>query len=247
VTAARRVEFGEFTEEQLRVQRAGEALHRDGASPAGALELLAAIVEDRTWERVTDKAGRSFKGRFREFVNDRTAGLGYDPDQLPKVLALQHPHESVPDVAYRMATMREQVRTLLAEEIFAISDHRGRIITERNTRDSATISSITDCDSVTTPSGKKKAGTGRGSDYLTARLKRDDPDLAEKVVRGEITPNAAATEKGWLKPRIALSTPERVAASLRKWMPRESLKRLAELLTQDEPHTGQPEAATDDD
>ena len=117
VTAARRVEFGEFTEEQLRVQRAGEALHRDGASPSGALELLAAIVEDRTWERVADKNGRSFKGRFREFVNDRTAGLGYDPDQLPKVLALQHPHESVPDVAYRMASMREKVVTLLLAEI----------------------------------------------------------------------------------------------------------------------------------
>jgi len=122
---ARHVKVGEYTEEQLRVQRAGEALHRDGASPAGALELLAAIVEDRTWERVTDKAGGSFKGRFREFVNDRTAGLGYDPDQLPKVLALQHPHESVPDVAYRMATMREEVVTLLLTEISRAAPHGG--------------------------------------------------------------------------------------------------------------------------
>ena len=73
------------------------------------------------------------------------------------------------------------------------------------------------------------------------------PELAEKVVRGEVTPNAAAREKGWSKPRIALSTPERVAASLRKWMPRESLKRLAELLTQEESDTGQPSAAHEDD
>lgn len=85
---------------------------------------------------------------------------------------------------------------------------------------------------------------GDSSERVVARLKRDDPGLAEKVVRGEVTPNAAAREKGWRKPRIVLSTPERVAASLRKWMPRESLKRLAELLTQEESDTGQPEAAT---
>lgn len=34
-----------------------------------------------------------------------------------------------------------------------------------------------------------------------ARLKRDDPELAERVVNGEVTPNAAAREKGWRKPR----------------------------------------------
>jgi hypothetical protein len=225
---SRRVEVGEFTEEQLRVQRAGEALHRDGASPAGALELLASITEDRTWERLADAKGRSFKGRFRDFVETRSPfGLGYDPDQLPKVLALQHPHESVPDIAYRMAAMREQVRTLLLAEI-PITPAHGEIGRGRD-RESATHS--------------KK----RDAAAITARLKRDDPELAEKVVSGEVTPNAAAREKGWRKPRIVLSTPERVAASLRKWMPREALSRLAELLTQEESDTGQPEAATGDD
>ena len=238
MTAARRVEFGEFTEEQLRVQRAGEALHRDGASPAGALELLAAIVEDRTWERVTDKAGRSFKGRFREFVNDRTAGLGYDPDQLPKVLAIQHPHESVPDVAYRMASMRGKVVTLLLAEI-----------PETLPVGTPGLSAVDAGQDLNVRDTHIKPLTSRNADTsrrVVARLKRDDPELAEKVVNGEVTPNAAAREMGWRKPRIVLSTPERVAASLRKWMPRESLKRLAELLTQ-EPDTEQPEAATDDD
>ena len=97
------------------------------------------------------------------------------------------------------------------------------------------------------PPPKSPSSRPDSAEYVVSRLKRDDPELAEKVVRGEITPNAAAREKGWRKPRIALSTPERVAASLRKWMPRESLKRLAELLAQDEPHTEQPEAAIDDD
>jgi hypothetical protein len=72
------------------------------------------------------------------------------------------------------------------------------------------------------------------ADYITARLKRDDPELAERVVRGEVTPNAAAREKGWRKPRIVLSSPERVAASLRRYLPRDALLRLAELLTKEE-------------
>jgi hypothetical protein len=223
VTSTRRVEFGEFTEEQLRVQRAGEALHRDGASPAGALELLAAIVEDRTWERVTDKDGRSFKGRFRDFVNDRTAGLGYDPDQLPKVLALQHPHESVPDVAYRMAAMREQVRTLLVAEIPAMLPVGSPGLSAKGPARHPNGSGTT-----------IRAPASRNADYIVGRLKRDDPALAEKVSSGEITPNAAAHEKGWRKPRIILSSPERIAESLRRYMPRESLLRLAERLTKED-------------
>jgi hypothetical protein len=86
------------------------------------------------------------------------------------------------------------------------------------------------------------AGPGRGktlrdtkgfedtADRVVARLRRDDPELAEKVVRGEVTPNAAAREKGWRKPRIILSTPERVADSIRKHMPPEARRRLAQLL-----------------
>jgi hypothetical protein len=31
------------------------------------------------------------------------------------------------------------------------------------------------------------------------RLRRDDPELAERVARGELTANAAAVEKGWRK------------------------------------------------
>lgn len=220
----RTVEVGEYTEEQVRVQRAGEALHRDGASPAGALELLAAITEDRTWERVADSKGRPFKGRFRAFVEARVPfGLGFDPDQLPKVLALRHPHESRPDIAHRMATMREQVRSLLLAEIPTALPVGSPGLSGKAAGSDANGSGTT-----------IRPSASRNADYVTARLKRDDPDLADRVVRGEVTPNAAAREKGWRKPRIVLSSPERVAASLRKWMPAESLSRLARLLLDDD-------------
>lgn len=55
------------------------------------------------------------------------------------------------------------------------------------------------------------------ADHVVRRLKRDDPVLAERVVRGEITPNAAAREKGWRNPRIILSRNiEGVAKRLRE-------------------------------
>jgi hypothetical protein len=41
--------------------------------------------------------------------------------------------------------------------------------------------------------------TGRGRDYDIARLKRDAPELAEMVINGELSANAAAIEAGFRK------------------------------------------------
>ena len=71
---------------------------------------------------------------------------------------------------------------------------------------------------------------GTTAERTVARLKRDDPALAERVVRGEMTPNAAAREKGWRRPRIVLSTPERVAESLRKYMSADDIAKLIAVL-----------------
>lgn len=211
----RHVELGNFTEEQLRVQRAGEALHRDGASPAGALDLLATITEDRTWERLSDIKGRSFKGRFRDFVADRVSGLGYNPDQLPKVISLRHPHEGNSEVAARMERMRAAVISELRADIPpALAWERP---TAERSKDGGT--------NYTTQRNHANTST-----HITARLKRDDPALAEKVVRGEITPNAAAREKGWRKPRVVVSSPEAVAKSLLKYMSADDIATLIAVL-----------------
>jgi hypothetical protein len=58
--------------------------------------------------------------------------------------------------------------------------------------------------------------------------------MAHRVVSGEISAYAAAREKGWRKPRIVVSSPERVADSLRKHMSTDDLARLVALLIQDE-------------
>lgn len=75
------------------------------------------------------------------------------------------------------------------------------------------------------------------ADYVTARLKREDPELAGRVISGEISADAAARQKGWRREprpriRVRLDSAESAALTLRKHMPRETRMRLAELLTQ---------------
>jgi hypothetical protein len=85
--------------------------------------------------------------------------------------------------------------------------------------------------------GRDTTLIGRGADYVVARLKRDDPGLAEKVVLGEVTSEAAAREKGWRPRRIAvrLDDAESAARTLRKHMTDPSTRRaLARLLLDDE-------------
>jgi hypothetical protein len=199
-----------MTPEQRRIYQAGQALHRDGASPAGALDLLAAIIEDATWERATDKDGRSFAGRFRDFVTDRTHGLNTTPAELVKVIGLRHPRESKHDVAERVESMRVEVGRLLKEEIKK-AGQRGR-----PGKDSTTV----------IRPDRETAGA------TIARLKRDDPVLAERVVNGEMSAYAAARSKGWKPPRIQVTTPERTAVHLRKYMSPDDLALLAKLITE---------------
>lgn len=86
----------------------------------------------------------------------------------------------------RAPWLRGEVARLLAEDVPAAAAHGGERQTGR-AQDGVTILS---------------SGVDNTAEHITARLKRDDPDLAEKVVTGEVSPNAAARQKGWRKPRI---------------------------------------------
>lgn len=76
---------------------------------------------------------------------------------------------------------------------------------------------------VTEPMGLPKMKTGSCSNttsdgtnpdavYVVSRLKRDDPDLAEQVVEGRISPHAAAVKAGIRKPRATYRTDDPVLA-----------------------------------
>lgn len=207
---SRTVALQEPSPEQARIHRVRETIHRDGATPGGALDGLAVIVKDDTWRRVAGPDGQPFAS-FRAFVEAKPPfGLGIDENELRKIISLRHPHEGSARIAKRMVAMRDQVERLLKEEIAPAHEAR-RPRQGENLRGTKVTESDT-------------------ADYVVARLKRDDPTLAEQVVRGEITANAAARAAGIRRPRIVLSTPERIAKSLRKHLDGETLRRLAELL-----------------
>lgn len=190
-----------------------------GADVMSALPgLVGQLLDEEAWREfsVPGIAKPVRHSTFTEFVcADPPRGLGNRSSQLVALCGTDE------DLASR-------VRRLLYAEIPVAMQHGdgpGRGHTEKRDGTATSFSANT-------------------AEKVVARLKRDDPGLAERVVRGDVTPNAAAREKGWRKPRIVLSTPERVAASLRKWMPADSLMRLARLLL-DEAAEPPPEPSDD--
>jgi hypothetical protein len=202
----------QLTPDAMRAYRAAKALHRDGGSPASAFGLLAAIVEDRTWERLRDNSDRPFTS-FTTFIEaPEPGGLGTTRAELVKLLALRHPHEDGAEWRDRAPWLRTTVAGLLAGDVEA-GPRRGATGRGRD-RSGATV-----------PNNER----GTSLD-LVARLKRDDPELAARVVAGEVTANAAAREKGWRRPRIVLTSPASVAIRLRQYFTPDQVAELRALL-----------------
>lgn len=168
---ARLVAVGDLTPEQRRVHRVEHILRRDGGSPGSALEGLASIIEDETWRKVPARLDdpAPFKS-FRAFVETPAPiGLGYSIRQLQALLKLQHPdEEKMAAVRVRMDGMREAIGRLLNEGIQAAAPVGANQHSEENVSRSP----------LSKPDTAHK---------VIARLKRDDPKLADQVVRGEIT------------------------------------------------------------
>lgn len=209
------VSGGDMTPEQRRVHRVEHILRRDGGSPGSALEGLAAIVEDETWRKVPSGPSRPEPfTSFRRFVEANPPfGLGYSIKQLRALLQLQHPGEGATEIRERMDAMRAEVARLIADDVQPSVRHGE--IGGGHLRERATFSEV---------------GKSDTKDKVVARLKRDDPALAEQVVNGEITANAAARQKGWRKPRVVLTSPESIAAALRKHLDADDIAALIRLL-----------------
>lgn len=74
-----------------------------------------------------------------------------------------------------------------------------------------------------------KPERGNAALYTVRRLKRDRPDLAERVIAGELSPNAAAIEAGIRRPTMQIPTddPIRAAEAIRRRLGDEFLQALA--------------------
>jgi hypothetical protein len=77
-------------------------------------------------------------------------------------------------------------------------------------------------------------GSGTAEGYTRRRLRRDRPDLYERVVEGELSSNAAAIEAGFRKPTrtVPIDSVENAVRALARWFDveqiRQAVKRLDE-------------------
>ena len=196
--------------------RLAKTIHRSGGNPSSLFGLLDRLVREESWKRLRDVEGQPFSS-FTELVESpEPFGLGTTRTELRLLIALRHPHEGWdPEWKERAPELRREVNRLLDEDIPAAQPavHAGP------GRGHKTGSGTTGL-----------SGGGRGADYLTARLKRDDPETAERVVKGEISANAAAGHKGWKKPRVELRRPETVARKIRESFTEDQIAQLIALL-----------------
>lgn len=177
-----------------------------GADVMSALPgLVRRLLDEEAWREFDAPApvGRVKHTSFRSFVEARQpSGLG---SRLGQLLALCGDDDD----------LRGRVQRLYDAEIQPLPEHGGD-------RRSDTVQGYP----VTL-----KTPRGNSRDYVIARLERDDPQLAQRVKRGEITAAHAARIKGWKKPQITVTSPESIAVALRKHMSPDDLAALVQLLT----------------
>jgi hypothetical protein len=149
-----------------------QSINSPGINPSNTFLLLATLL-DREF-----KNGNASKA-FVSFVQEpHPQGLGMKPDDLLTIVSdLRHPHEESDEkLGKRMEAMRNRVRQLVLQEVPEIS--------ENGTNQHSGIG-------ITKPSDGGMTAT-----YILRRLKRARPDLAKKVVDGELSANAAAIKAG---------------------------------------------------
>lgn len=171
-------------------------LQTTGGNPSQLLDLLVMIVESRIWET----RGIS----FAEFLTRPfDEGLNWSQDNLQAVLKMSHVHEkSDAATAQRMAKLRRTIEDLLSPTALQHGQNRSMAARQNNVRSST-----------------KQYGNSR--QHTLSRLKRDHPDLANKVLNGELSSNAAAIMAGIRTKKVYFdpSSVTKTANTLRKHLP----------------------------
>ena len=110
----------------------------------------------------------------------------------------------------------EDIERLIADDDEAVVMLRELVVAGKGAPDgNANAKTNTDnisiCFDMFTPnvSAKKKADAGTSRAYTLTRLKKERPDLFERVCAKELSANAAAIEAGWRKVPSALDTLQR--------------------------------------
>ena len=185
----RQVSFGENDWRNMLITE----LRRTGGDPSELFEILEGIVEKRAWEYLTDDDGEPV-GTLRRLIEEKPpVGAGMPADKVMRLLEIEHRYEHANDQwRERMAALRDTIRRELGAE--PLAKHGANQHTEgRNNITSST--------------------RGDNPSYLTARLQRDAPDLAQKVLDGELSAHAAALEAGFVNPKVAIRLDDLASAA----------------------------------
>ncbi len=166
-------------EEGIRLSIYAE-IRTSGADPSGFLDILCSAVEREVWTKLRDKDGNALT--FRQFIEaPYPIGVGSTVDAVSKLVRLSHRYEAgSPERAAKLAAMREKVQLLI--------DGAGRSVTTNGANQWSGFD-------MSNPPASGQGGNSR--EYTLARLKRDRPDLAELVIGGALSANAAAIEAGF--------------------------------------------------
>lgn len=163
-------------------------LVQEGADPSRLLSSLALAIETEAWKSLGI-------ADFRAFI-ESDQGLSASVDDIKTLVSLRHRHEGIDSATReRMDWLRAQVWDLLNPE--------GRRPGRPKKTDNA--------DNV------RNKAFGNDPDYALRRLKRDNPELASRVLRGEISAHAAAVEAGFRPKTITVPlNPEKMARAIRR-------------------------------
>lgn len=202
-------------------------------------ELLKLVEDDKLYQdprRVGPGAGGSEHGEastygsFSEYFEDRVGQSFGTWAELENTY--QYAHQNMPGLfgeKFERAQVVASRTTALHEEI---AD--GKTLNSALGRPSVTQSDNKDNIRITTPDNSG----GTSADYLTRRIVRDHPEIAERMKAGEYKSVRAAALDAGIAPRtltIRLDAPASVARSLRKHMSEENFTDLIRLLLEGDP------------
>lgn len=177
-----------------------DILHRDGADVSGFLNMLHTVVMRREWA----------DGEFPRFVHDE---LQTTPEELLKIICLRHRNEAGQLFDAEKAREVEEIRTKVRDLLHPAIAQNGEIGRGRNS-----------CDNVTAISSGDR---GNAPAYALRRLKRDRPDLAARVLAGEMSAHAAAVEAGFRNRQHTIpQDPQKAVAVLTRHFDREELEHI---------------------
>jgi hypothetical protein len=210
-----------------------EGIRSKGADVTGILDLLSMFIDNGVWRDVVkeDQHGNLTEQQsFMLFVTQSFPnGLGTSATELLKIIQLKHKNEKPPlykpEVAKKMVLLRERIRSLLgnadvpeaAADARTLADH-GEVGRGRDRVDD--VNSI------------EKIQGGNSTNYLTARIARDRPDILERMKAGEFkSVRAAAIEAGIARKEFRCqSDPIAVVRTIRRTFSFDDINEITQML-----------------